>query len=149
MMKHVCVAARIGDGKAPGEANTHCIRKTSNAALRGGRSRFQALHAWMRPRNATRNAPNPRDSRPPPRSHPRKRGPCSALRCAADSGCNPSGWHKFWPVAPGSRRKAFVLGAETGAVRRIAITGATSPFPQTGLRLTSHGAALSKVPCLK
>src|SRR5258705_2622035 len=61
-MKHVCVAARIGDGKAPGEANTHCIRKTSNAA-------------------------------------------------SADSGSNPSGW----PVAPGSRRKDFVLGAETGA----------------------------------
>jgi hypothetical protein len=32
IMKHVCVAARIGDGKAPGEANTQCIRKTSNAA---------------------------------------------------------------------------------------------------------------------
>ena len=50
------------------------IAKTSNAASRGGRSRFQALCAWMRPRNATGNAPNPRDSCPPPRSHPRKRG---------------------------------------------------------------------------
>jgi len=49
-MKHVCVAARIGDGKAPGEANTQCIGKTSNAAI-------------------------------------------------ADSGCNPSGWHEFWPMA--------------------------------------------------
>ena len=91
MMKHVCVAARIGDGKAPGEGNSHSIAKTSNAASRGGRSRFQALHAWMRPRNATRSAPNPRDPRPPPRSHPRKRGPCSTLRCAADSGCKPFG----------------------------------------------------------
>ena len=148
-MKHVCVAARIGDGKAPGEGNSRSIAKTSNAASRGGRSRFQAIYAWMRPRNTTGSAPNPRDSRTPPRSHPRKRGPCSTLRCAADSGCNPSGWHEFWPVAPGSRRKDFDLGAETGAVRRIAITGATSPFPQTGLRLTSHGAALSKVPCLE
>jgi hypothetical protein len=50
MMKHVCVAARIGEGKAPGEANTYCIGKTSNAAI-------------------------------------------------ADSGCNPSGWHEFWPMA--------------------------------------------------
>jgi hypothetical protein len=50
MMKHVCVAARIGDGKAPGEANTLCIGKTSNAA-------------------------------------------------SADSGCNPSGCHEFWPMA--------------------------------------------------
>jgi hypothetical protein len=149
MMKHVCVAARIGEGKAPGEGNSRSIAKTSNAASRGGRSRFQALHAWMRPRNATRSAPIPRDSRAPPRSHPHEWGPCSTLRCAADSGCNPSGWHEFWPVAPGSRRKAFVLGAETGAVRRIAITGATSPFPQTGLRLTSHGAALSKGPLLR
>src|SRR5258706_10240741 len=48
--KHVCVAARIGDGKAPAEANTQCIRKTSNEA-------------------------------------------------SADSGCNPSGWHEFWPMA--------------------------------------------------
>jgi hypothetical protein len=32
IIKHVCVAVRIGDGKAPGKANTQCIRKTSNAA---------------------------------------------------------------------------------------------------------------------
>jgi hypothetical protein len=31
-MKHVCVAARIGDGKAPGEDNSRSIAKTSNAA---------------------------------------------------------------------------------------------------------------------
>ena len=31
-MKHVCVAARIGDGKAPGEGNSRSIAKTSNAA---------------------------------------------------------------------------------------------------------------------
>ena len=49
-MKHVCVAARIGEGKAPGEGNSHSIAKTSNAAI-------------------------------------------------ADSGCNPSGWHEFWPMA--------------------------------------------------
>ena len=100
IVKHVCVAARIGEDKAPGEGNSYSIAKTSNAVI-------------------------------------------------ADSGCNPSGWHEFWPVAPGSRRKGFVFGAETGAVRRIAITGATSPFPQTGLRLTSHGAALSKSPLLR
>jgi len=99
-VKHVCVASRIGDGKAPGEGNSRSIAKTSNEA-------------------------------------------------SADSGCNPSGWHEFWPVAPGSRRKDSVFGAETGAARRIAITGATSPFPQTGLRLTSLGAALSKAPCLE
>ena len=100
MLKHVCVAARIGDGKAPGEANTQCIRKTSNAAI-------------------------------------------------ADSGCNPSGWHEFWLIVHGSRRKDFVLGAETGAEWRIYIPRSTAPFPQTGLRLTSHGAMLSKVPCLE
>ena len=32
MMKHVCVAARIGEGKAPGEGNSRSIAKTSNAA---------------------------------------------------------------------------------------------------------------------
>src|SRR5258706_8265196 len=67
----------------------------------------------------------------------------------ADSGCNPSGWHEFWPVAPGSRRKDFVVGAETGAEWRIYIPWATAPFPQTGLRLTSLGAMLSKGPLLK
>ena len=132
MMKHVCVAARIGEGKAPGEGNSHSIAKTSNAASRGGRSRFQALYAWMRPRSATRSAPIPRDSRAPSRSHPHEWGPCSTLRCAADSGCNPSGWHEFWPVAPGSRRKDFVFGAETGAVRRIALHGSHVTVPANG-----------------
>ena len=148
-MKHVCVAARIGEGKAPGEGNSHSIAKTSNAASRGGRSRFQALLAWMRPRSATGSAPIPRDSRAPPRSHPRTRGPCSTLRCAADSGCNPSGWHEFWPVAPGSRRMDFVVGAETGAEWRIYTPGSTAPFPQAGLRLTSHGATLSQATSLE
>jgi len=32
-MKHVCVAARIGDGKAPGEGDSRSIAKTSNAAI--------------------------------------------------------------------------------------------------------------------
>jgi hypothetical protein len=32
MMKHVCVAAKIGDGEAPGEANIGNIRETSNDA---------------------------------------------------------------------------------------------------------------------
>ena len=99
-MKHVCVAARIGEGKAPGEGNSRSIAKTSNVAI-------------------------------------------------ADSGCNPSGWHEFWPVAPGSRRKDFVVGAETGDVRRICNPGARAPFPQAGLRLTSHGASLSKGPLLR
>ncbi len=35
MMKHVCVAARIGEGKAPGEGNSYSIAKTSNAAIAG------------------------------------------------------------------------------------------------------------------
>ena len=193
-MKHVCVAARIGDGKAPGAGNSHSIAKTSNAASRGGRSRFQALFAWMRPRSATLSAPNPRGLRTPTRSHPRKRGaseggrgfplgsdsvgahwdrrtsahdrhhgripingapaprcadPCSTLRCAANSDCNPSGWHEFWLVAPGSRRKGFVVGAETGDKWRMYIPWATAPFPQTGLRLTSHGATLSQATCLE
>src|SRR4030081_1171605 len=60
-----------------------------------------------------------------------------------------SGWHEFWPVAPGSRRKDFVVGAETGAEWRIYIPGSTAPFPQTGLRLTSLGAMLSKSPLLR
>ena len=149
MTKHVCVAARIGDSKAPGEGNSCSIAKTSNAASRGGRSRFQAFYAWMRPRCATFGAPIPRDSCTPPRSHPHEWGPCSSLRCAADSGCNPSGWHEFWPVAPGSRRKDFVVGAETGAEWGRYNPGATAPFPQSGLRLTSHGATLSQATYLE
>src|SRR4030081_767522 len=33
IMKHACVASRIGDGKAPGEGNSRSIAKTSNAAI--------------------------------------------------------------------------------------------------------------------
>ena len=33
LIKHVCVAARIGEGKAPGEGNSRSIAKTSNAAI--------------------------------------------------------------------------------------------------------------------
>jgi hypothetical protein len=33
MLKHVCVAARIGEGKAPGEDNSRSIVKTSYAAI--------------------------------------------------------------------------------------------------------------------
>ena len=132
MMTHVCVAVRIGDGKAPGEGNSRSIAKTSNAASRGGRSRFQALYAWMRPRSATIDAPNSRDSHAPARSHPHRRGPCSTLRCAADSGCNPSGWHEFWPVAPGSRRKDFVLGAETGGRMAQIELGCYGAVPANG-----------------
>ena len=91
IMKHVCVAARIGDGEALDAGNSHSIAKSSNAASRGGRSRFQAHFAWMRPRSATFGALKPRDSCTPVRSHPRRRGPCSTLRRAADSGCNPLG----------------------------------------------------------
>src|SRR5258705_13961592 len=40
MMKHACVAARIGDGKALGAANVQNLRKTSNAVQR----RF-----WLQP----------------------------------------------------------------------------------------------------
>jgi hypothetical protein len=68
---------------------------------------------------------------------------------SVDSGYNPSGWHEFWLVAPGSRRKDFVFGAETGAEWRIEIPEATAPFPQTGLRLTSHGATLSQATYLE
>src|SRR5215218_7081497 len=100
IMKHVCVAARMDGGKAPGEGNSHSIAKTSNAA-------------------------------------------------SADSGGNPSGWHEFWPIVHGSRRKGLVLGAETGTRRRSYDPWTRAPFPQTGLRLTSHGASLSKVHCLE
>src|SRR5258705_10929408 len=100
MMKHVCVAARIGDSKAPGEANTHCIRKTSNAA-------------------------------------------------SADSGCNPSDWHEFWPVAPGLTAKGFCSWGGDGGEWRRYNPGATAPFPQTGLRQTSHGATLSQATYLE
>ena len=50
IMKHECVAARIGDDKALGAANSRSIGKSSNVV-------------------------------------------------SADSGCNPSGWHEFWPMA--------------------------------------------------
>ena len=35
MVKHVCVAAKIGDGEAPGAANIGNIRQTSNDVSAG------------------------------------------------------------------------------------------------------------------
>ena len=67
-MKHVCVAARIGDGKALAAGNSHSIAKASNAA-------------------------------------------------SADSGCNPLGWHEFWPSGPRLSASA-ARGRETGVMRR-------------------------------
>jgi hypothetical protein len=114
-IKHVCVAARIGEGKAHGEGNSYSIAKTSNAASRGGPSRFQASCAWMRPRSATRSAPNPRDSLTPPRSHPRQRGPCFALRCAADSGCNPKGLARVLACSSRLSAKGFCFWGGDGS----------------------------------
>jgi hypothetical protein len=90
-MKHVCVAARIGDSKALDAGNSRSIAKSSNAASRGGRSRLQTHCAWMRLQNATLSVP---DSTRLMRAYTVAspyRGPCSTLRCADDSGCNPYG----------------------------------------------------------
>src|SRR6187549_2557293 len=121
-MKHVCVAARIGDGKAPGEAIVVLLpRRATRRRVEGGAGskrfmlgcdpatrqeahRIHAILAHLHGRIPASGAPAPRCGAPP------------ILAASL------SGWHEFWPVAPGSRRKAFVLGAETGAVRRIAIT---------------------------
>ncbi len=46
MMKHVCVAARIGDGKTPGEGNSHSIAKPSNAASADSGSNPSGWHEF-------------------------------------------------------------------------------------------------------
>jgi hypothetical protein len=46
MMKHVCVAARIGEGKAPGEGNSRSIAKTSNAAIADSGSNPSGWHEF-------------------------------------------------------------------------------------------------------
>src|SRR5215207_10047398 len=99
-VKHVCVAARIGEGKAPGEGNSYSYCQDEQRCHR----RF-----WLQPFGLARVFA------------------CSSRLSA----------------------KGFCLWAETGAVRRIGLPGATSRFPRTGLRLTSHGAASLKVPCLE
>ena len=106
------------------KAIVRSIAKTSNAASRGGRSRFQALHAWMRPRSATLGALNPRASLTPARSHPRKRGPCSTLRCAADSGCNPFGLARVLARCPRLTAKGFCSwGGDGGQVAHVHSVG--------------------------
>jgi hypothetical protein len=132
IMKHVCVAARIGEGKAPGEGNSRSIAKTSNAASRGGRSRFQALHAWRRPRSATLSAPNPRDSCTPPRSHPRTLGPCSTLRCAADSRCNPFGLARVLARCPRLTAKGFCFWGGDGGLEAQRRSGGVGTVPANG-----------------
>ena len=81
--------ARIGNGTKRGEANIWNIGKPSDKASRAGRSRFQALCAWMRPRSGTGER---RMRGPHTRLHgriPGNRGPCSTFRRVADSGRNP------------------------------------------------------------
>ena len=131
-VKHVCVAARIGEGKAPGADHSHSMVKTSNAASRGGRSRLQALLAWMRPRNATESAPIPRDSHAPARSHPRKRSPGSTLRCAADSGCNPLGLARVLACSSRLSTKGFCLWGGDGSRAAHRITGSCVTVPASG-----------------
>jgi hypothetical protein len=131
------------------------IHKTSNDASRGGRSRFQAHSAWMRPRSATLGAPIPRDSRAPARSHPRKRGPCSTLRCAADTGRNPE-QRQYQVLMNSGAGASFGLcprlfgeggcswGGDGGhGVARCRYSGALASFPQTGLRLTCPDAIVA------
>jgi hypothetical protein len=83
--------AKIVGGKALVAVHIANMGKTSNAASRAGRSRFQVQSTWMRPRSGTGACSAARDSRVPARSHPRKRGPCSTLRHAGDFGHNPPG----------------------------------------------------------
>ena len=48
IMKHVCVASRIGEGKAPGEGNSRSIAKTSNAAIADSRRNPSGWHEfWL------------------------------------------------------------------------------------------------------
>jgi len=131
-MKRVCVAARIGEGKAPGEGNSRSIAKTSNAASRGGRSRFQALHAWMRPRSATGSAPNPRDSRTPPRSHPRKRGPVLHAAVRRRFWLQPFGLARVLACSPRLSANGFCCwGGDGGRMAHI-YSGVYGTVPASG-----------------
>jgi len=50
------------------------MSKPPDKGSRVGRSRFQPLQCWMRPRSGTRARPHTRDFCAPPRSHPREAG---------------------------------------------------------------------------
>ena len=87
--------SKIGVGAKDSEAHIANMGDESDKASRAGWSRFQARRAWMRPRSGTIACHHARVFRVPTRSLTRKRGPCSALRHAADFGHNPEGWREF------------------------------------------------------
>src|SRR5258706_10711528 len=102
IMKHVCVAARIGDGKAPGEGNSYSYCQDEQRCHR----RF-----WLQPFGLAR-----------------------VLACS-----------------PRLSAKGFCCwGGDGGRMADIySEVYGTVPASGPGLRLTSHGAMLSKVPCLE
>jgi len=90
MIKHACVAARIGDGAKRGAANMSILasRATKRPAQGGAGSKRFVLGWRVEARKRgpsgdltakTRIGPVATRSWPVPRSHPRKRGPCSAF----------------------------------------------------------------------
>src|SRR5258706_13151035 len=119
-------ARRATRRRVEGGAGSKRCMLGCDPAARQEAHRIHAIHTHLHSRIPMNGAPAPRRGAPP------------ILAATLRAGTS------FWPVAPGSRRKDFVLGAETGAERRKCIPGAMAPFRQSGLRLRSNGASPPK-----
>ena len=89
-MKRACVARQNWRWREVRRSQYVDIGKPIDKVSRAGRSRFQALCAWMRPRSGTGERQGLRV--PHTRLHgriPGNRGPCSTFRRVADFGRNP------------------------------------------------------------
>ena len=101
-MKHACVAARIGDGAKRGAANMSILAsRATKRPAQGGAGSKRFMLGWRveaRKRGPfgdltakTRIGPVATRSWPVPRSHPRKRGPCSAFHRPPGAGHGSAG----------------------------------------------------------
>ncbi len=129
--------SKIGGGAKDEESHIENMSDESDKASRAGRSRFQVRSAWMRPRSGTMACHYVRAVRVPARSHPRKRGPCSALRHAADFGHNPKGGGGAPPPHLGWRE--FCPRALSRGLRIFAILAAPRFAPRSKIVPAPHG----------
>ena len=118
-MKHACVAARIGDGAKRGAANMSILAsRATKRPAQGGAGSKRFMLGWRveaRKRGPfgdltakTRIGPVATRSWPVPRSHPRKRGPCSAFHRPPGAGHERANTH-------GPVHACAVASPETGA----------------------------------
>jgi hypothetical protein len=146
-MKHACVAARIGDDAKRGAANMSILAsRATKCPAQGGAGSKRFMLGWRvvgRKRGPsgdltpeTRIGPDTTRSRPVPRSHPRKRGPCSTFHRPPGAGHGSAGSAVLTRACTVASRKR-VPAPRSGASPILAAT----PWKQLAYSRISRGLA--------